>query len=101
MEGASEDVGHRGASGVPDTRARRLAGLSMRRLRYWEETSLVAPSMRRQLGPKSTVRLYSFQDLLLLLVVAELRTERDMSLQHIRPLWSTCARAATRRHYRS
>jgi DNA-binding transcriptional MerR regulator len=68
----------------PDTRARRLAGVSMRRLRYWEETGLVVPSIRRQLGPRSTVRLYSFADLLSLLVVAELRTEREMSLQHIR-----------------
>jgi DNA-binding transcriptional MerR regulator len=68
----------------PDTRARQLAQVSMRRLRYWEETGLVVPSIRRQLSPKNTVRLYSFQDLLALLVVAELRTERDMSLQHIR-----------------
>jgi DNA-binding transcriptional MerR regulator len=70
----------------PDTRARQLAGVSMRRLRYWEETGLVVPSIRRQLSPKNTVRLYGFQDLLSLLVVAELRTERDMSLQHIRRL---------------
>jgi DNA-binding transcriptional MerR regulator len=68
----------------PDARARQLAGVSMRRLRYWEETGLVAPSIQRRLGPKSTVRLYGFADLLSLLVVAELRTERDMSLQHIR-----------------
>jgi len=68
----------------PDTRARQLARVSMRRLRYWEETGLVVPSIRRQMSPKNTVRLYSFQDLLALLVVAELRTERDMSLQHIR-----------------
>jgi DNA-binding transcriptional MerR regulator len=68
----------------PDTRARQLAGVSMRRLRYWEETGLVVPSIWRQLSPKNTVRLYGFQDLLSLLVVAELRTERDMSLQHIR-----------------
>jgi DNA-binding transcriptional MerR regulator len=56
----------------------------MRRLRYWEETGLVVPSIRRQLSPKNTVRLYGFQDLLSLLIVAELRTERDLSLQHIR-----------------
>lgn len=68
----------------PDTRARQLARVSMRRLRYWEETGLVEPSITRQLSPKNTVRLYSFKDLLSLLVVAELRTERDMSLQHIR-----------------
>jgi DNA-binding transcriptional MerR regulator len=68
----------------PDTRARQLAGVSMRRLRYWEETGLVVPSIRRQLSPKNTVRLYSFTDLLSLLVVTQLRTERDMSLQHVR-----------------
>jgi len=68
----------------PDAQARQLAGVSTRRLRYWEETGLVEPSIRRQLSAKNTVRLYSFADLLSLLVVAELRTERDMSLQHIR-----------------
>lgn len=68
----------------PDSRARRLVGVSMRRLRYWEETGLVVPSIRQQMSPGGVVRLYSFQDLLSLLVVAELRTERDMSLQHIR-----------------
>ena len=68
----------------PDTRARQLARVSMRRLRYWEETGLVVPSIRRQLSPKNTVRLYSFTDLLSLLVVTELRTERGMSLQHVR-----------------
>src|SRR5258708_3644536 len=68
----------------PDSRAARLARVSTRRLRYWEETDLVAPSIKRTISARNTVRLYSFQDLLSLLVVAELRTERDMSLQHIR-----------------
>lgn len=67
----------------PDTQARRLAGVTMRRLRYWEEVELVRPTIRRRIGGKS-VRLYSFQDLLALLVVSELRTQRDMSLQRIR-----------------
>jgi DNA-binding transcriptional MerR regulator len=68
----------------PDARARQLAGISLRRLRYWEETGLVVPSVRRHLSPAKTVRLYSFTDLLSLLVVTELRTERGMSLQHVR-----------------
>jgi DNA-binding transcriptional MerR regulator len=68
----------------PDVKAAGLAQVSVRRLRYWEETDLVAPSIRRQLSQRNTVRLYGFQDLLSLLVVAELRTERSMSLQHIR-----------------
>jgi DNA-binding transcriptional MerR regulator len=68
----------------PDAQARRLAGVSMRRLRYWEEVGLVAPSIKRRLSDHNTVRLYSYQDLLALLVVSALRTERDMSLQKIR-----------------
>jgi len=68
----------------PDTRAARLARVSMGRLRYWEDTDLVVPSIKRQLSPHNTVRLYGFQDLLALLVVRELRVEREMSLQHIR-----------------
>jgi DNA-binding transcriptional MerR regulator len=67
-----------------DVRAARLAGVSVRRLRYWEETQLIVPSISRQLSPRNTVRLYSFQDMLALLVVAWLRTERGMSLQHVR-----------------
>lgn len=70
----------------PDTQARQLAGVSLRRLRYWEERGLVVPSIKKQLSPHNIVRLYSFQDLLALLVVAELRTQRDMSLQRIRRL---------------
>jgi uncharacterized protein (DUF433 family) len=67
-----------------DTRAARLAHVSMNRLRYWEDTQLVVPSVRRQVSARNIVRLYSFQDMLALLVVALLRTERGMSLQHIR-----------------
>ncbi len=70
----------------PDTRAAKIARISLRRLRYWEENGLVTPSIKRQLSLHNTVRLYSFQDLLSLLVVSELRTERGMSLQHIRRL---------------
>ena len=68
----------------PDTQARQLAGVSMRRLRYWEEVGLVVPSIKRRLSDHNTVRLYSYQDLLALLVVTALRTERGMSLQKIR-----------------
>ena len=69
---------------VPDKRAAKLAGISMRQLRYWEQISLVVPSVREQISPRNTVRLYSFQDLLELLVAAELRHQPGISLQHIR-----------------
>jgi DNA-binding transcriptional MerR regulator len=74
------------ALAVPDKRAAKLAGISMRQLRHWEKTGLVVPSIIEQISPRNTVRLYSFQDLLELLVAAELRHRPGISLQHIRRL---------------
>lgn len=81
MAQAMEDV-----LAVPDKQAAQLAKVSMKQLRHWERTGLVAPSIKRSLSPRNTVRLYSFQDLLELLVVAELRHRPGISLQHIRRL---------------
>jgi uncharacterized protein (DUF433 family)/DNA-binding transcriptional MerR regulator len=69
---------------VSDKRARELARITMSQLRYWEKTRLVVPSIRRQVSPGKTVRLYGFEDLLELLVAAELRHRPGISLQHIR-----------------
>jgi DNA-binding transcriptional MerR regulator len=71
---------------VPDKQAAKLADISMRQLRYWEQIGLVIPSVTEQISPRNTVRLYSFQDLLELLVAAELRHRPGISLQHIRRL---------------
>lgn len=71
---------------VPDKRAAQLAAISMKQLRHWEKTGLVVPSIRQQISQRNTVRLYSFQDLLQLLVVAELRHRPGISLQHLRRL---------------
>lgn len=73
---------------VSDKRAAQLAGITMKQLRHWEKTCLVVPSVRREISPRNTVRLYSFQDLVELLVVAELRHRPEISLQHIRRLVS-------------
>lgn len=54
----------------PDTQARRLVGVSMRRLRYWEQVGLIVPSIKRRLSDHNTVRLYSYLGLLALLVVS-------------------------------
>lgn len=67
---------------IPDKRAAKLARITMRQLRYWEQTGLIVPSIKRQISPRNTVRLYDYQDLLGLLVAAELRNR--VSLQHIR-----------------
>jgi DNA-binding transcriptional MerR regulator len=73
---------------VSDKRAAQLAGISMKQLRHWEKTGLIVPSVRQQISPRNTVRLYSFQDLVQLLVAAELRHRPGISLQHIRRLVS-------------
>ena len=67
---------------IPDKRAAQLARITMRQLRYWEQRDLIVPTIERQLSPRNVVRLYSYQDLLALLVAAELRNR--VSLQTIR-----------------
>jgi uncharacterized protein (DUF433 family)/DNA-binding transcriptional MerR regulator len=67
---------------VPDKRAARLAHISLRQLHYWDQTGLIVPSIKRKISQRNTVRLYNFQDLLGLLVAAQLRNR--VSLQHIR-----------------
>jgi len=74
------------ALAVSDKQAVKLAGISMRQLRYWEQVGLIVPSISEQISPRNTVRLYSFQDLLELLVAAELRHRPGISLQHIQRL---------------
>lgn len=71
---------------VPDKRAAKLAGISLRQLRYWEEVGLVTPSIHSKISQRKTVRLYKFGDMIELLVAAQLRTERDMTLQRIQKI---------------
>lgn len=78
VAGATKDV-----LAIPDKRARELAGITVDQLRYWERIGLVVPSIRRQISPRNVVRLYSFEDMLELLVAAELRHRPGISLQHI------------------
>jgi DNA-binding transcriptional MerR regulator len=63
--------------------AARVARLSVRQIDYWASTGLLEPTTDRRLSPGRRVRLYSFVDLLALLVASELRA-RNVSVQHIR-----------------
>src|SRR5450755_2638063 len=63
--------------------AARLAGVSERRLKHWQEIGLAGPTVSRKLSERNTVRLYGFQDLLSLLVVRELLGQR-LTTVHIR-----------------
>ncbi|MBI3183069.1 MAG: MerR family transcriptional regulator [Myxococcales bacterium] len=62
--------------------AERITGLSYRQLVHWDETKLIRPSVRQASG-RGTRRVYSFEDLLELRVVATLR-QRGVSLQSVR-----------------
>lgn len=63
----------------------RLAGLSPRQIDYWASTGLIGPSVDRRVSPGRRVRLYEFQDVLELLIAAELRRKK-VSVQHIRQI---------------
>jgi uncharacterized protein (DUF433 family) len=66
-------------------RAAKLTGLTLRQLDYWDDATLVGPSMDQRLTPHRRSRLYEYGDLMALLVVVELR-DRRVSLQHIRAI---------------
>jgi DNA-binding transcriptional MerR regulator len=67
--------------GFSSPAAARLARISYRQLDYWDSQGLVRPSLRPANGHGSK-REYSFEDLKLLVLVAQLR-ERGVSLKAI------------------
>lgn len=52
--------------------ARRVVGISYRQLDYWDKTGLLRPSVK-QAGGKGSRRIYAFEDLVELRVIAKLR----------------------------
>jgi uncharacterized protein (DUF433 family) len=68
---------------MPATAAARFAGVSQKQLRYWDDTGLLSPSVKRQLSERNTVRLYSFPELVELRVIVGLM-RMGMSIQRIR-----------------
>jgi DNA-binding transcriptional MerR regulator/predicted RNase H-like HicB family nuclease len=52
--------------------ARRVVGISYRQLDYWDKTGLLRPSVKQAVG-KGSRRVYSFEDLVELRVIANLR----------------------------
>jgi uncharacterized protein (DUF433 family) len=65
--------------------AAKIARLSLRQVDYWAKTDLVPASIDGAISVHRRVRLYSFLDLLALVVAAELK-QRGVSLQHIRQI---------------
>jgi DNA-binding transcriptional MerR regulator len=66
-------------------RVSRLTGFTLRQLTYWATTELIQPTVDRRLTPQRPVRLYSWDDVLSLLIIAELRRQK-MSPQYVRQI---------------
>jgi uncharacterized protein (DUF433 family) len=60
----------------------KLAQISRRKLLYWQDAGLISPAAQHQFSPRNTVRLYGFDELVELLVAAQIR--EHLSLHHIR-----------------
>lgn len=64
--------------------AARVAGVSERRVRYWDTTGVLSPSISHE-GPRTPYgRIYSFRDLVGLRTLADLRDRFDIPLQRLR-----------------
>lgn len=61
---------------------RRLTGLSLRQLRYWDDTGFFSPQYTRENRRRLYSRVYSFRDLVALRTIAELREK--ITLQELR-----------------
>ena len=61
---------------------RRIVGVSLRQIQYWDERGFIRPSVKLAEG-RGTQRLYSFSDLIQLKVVKDL-TDYGLNLQKIR-----------------
>jgi uncharacterized protein (DUF433 family) len=64
--------------------AARVSGVSERRIRYWDETGVLHPSLVRGESREPYGRIYSFRDLLGLRTLGELRDRFHVPLQQLR-----------------
>ena len=64
----------------------RLTGLSLRQLSYWDETEFFSPYYASENSRSPFSRIYSFEDLVGLRVVAILRNEYKIPLQKLRQI---------------
>jgi uncharacterized protein (DUF433 family) len=64
--------------------ASRVTGLTQDRIRYWDKTNVIRPSLSRRSRGGAYERIYSFRDLVALQTVAALRDQFGVSLQALR-----------------
>lgn len=67
-----------------DEQAARLARISITQIRYWDSTGFFQPSIAYENRRAAFSRIYSFDDVVALRVLGELRNSFDVSLQHLR-----------------
>ena len=67
-----------------DEQASRLARISLGQIRYWDSTKFFEPSLAYEDRRAAYSRIYSFDDVVALRVLGELRNKHDISLQHLR-----------------
>jgi uncharacterized protein (DUF433 family) len=63
---------------------RRLTGLSLRQIRYWDDTQFFSPTAVEGYKGRAFGRIYSFRDLVGLRTIAILRKQHNVPLQELR-----------------
>lgn len=71
-------------SAFTEDHVRRLTGITVGQLRYWDRTGFFVPSLAYHERRAAYSRLYSFRDLVCLKIVHALRNEANVSLPHLR-----------------
>jgi uncharacterized protein (DUF433 family) len=74
--------------------ASRATGISERRIRYWDDTGVLSPSLVDDERGGAYSRIYSFRDLVGLRTIAELRDRFGVSLQGLRAVGERLKRHA-------
>ncbi len=64
--------------------AARVTGVSERRIRYWDETGVLSPSLDRGRQRAPYNRIYAFRDLVGLRTLGKLRDDHHFTLQRLR-----------------
>ena len=74
--------------------AARVTQLTESRIRYWDRTGVIKPSLVKETTGGAYSRIYSFQDLVALRTVAQLRENFGVSLQKVREVGERLRRHA-------
>lgn len=72
--------------------ASRLTGLSLRQLRYWDNTRFFRPSLAEDLPHSRFARVYAFKDIVGLRALSQMRKAHGIPLQQLRQVGSYLSR---------